>query len=50
MTTLIHIIGFYIIFSAIDYKREEESKIIPWSKEHFIVMAMVLVASLLIDA
>ncbi len=42
-------IGFFIIFLAIDYKRSEESKIIPWSKDHFIVLFMVLVASLLMD-
>jgi hypothetical protein len=50
MTTLIHIIGYFIIFSAIDYKRKEDSKIIPWSKDHLITIFMVLVASLLINA
>lgn len=50
MKTLIHIIGFFIIFLAIDYKRNDESKIIPWTKEHLVVIFMVLVASILIDA
>lgn len=50
MMTLIHMIGYFIIFLAIDYKRTEESKIKPWSKDHLLMIFMVLVASLLIDA
>jgi formate hydrogenlyase subunit 3/multisubunit Na+/H+ antiporter MnhD subunit len=47
ITILLNIIGFLIIFYAIDYNRTEESKIIPWSKDYWYVLFMVIVASLL---
>lgn len=48
MEFILHILGYFIIFFAIDYKRGPESKIEPFSKDYFIVLLMVFVAVIML--
>lgn len=49
MNFILGIIGYIILFYAIDYKRGPESKIETFSKDYWIIMLMVFVGTLLIS-
>ncbi len=48
MGFLLHVIGYLLIFMAVDVNRNEESKIQMFSKEWLKVMILVLIAGLLL--
>ncbi len=45
MEFLIHVIGFYLIFVAIDYKRPEEYRAPLFSWDWFVQITLVVIAA-----
>lgn len=48
MSLILEILGFFIIFMAIDYGRKDDSKIQFLSKQWFIIFLLVIIGTLLI--
>jgi hypothetical protein len=49
MEHILNTIGVFLIWICVDFKRHKESEIKPFSKDWWIVFAMILVASILLQ-
>jgi hypothetical protein len=49
MEYILNTIGVFLIWICVDFKRNEESEIKPFSKDWWIVFAMILVANVLLQ-